>query len=93
MLVINSMHNLFEGLLQFHCCYILSIKENEGAEHDKVSASTEEVDIARNILDLLTSSNSAKGRIKTAALKTLCPERGISITQPGLQTTKKKLID
>ena len=92
MLVIDGMHNLFEGLVQFHCRYVLAINASE-AENEEIAPTESEMDEAKKVLDSPASSESAKGRIKMAVLKALCTERDVLPAQPGLRLTKRYLLN
>lgn len=90
MLIIDGMHNLFEGLVQFHCRSVLAINESEVETEDAVPTA-KELDNAKLLLNS-ASSASSKGRIKLHVLKALCRERGLSYERPGLRLTKKHML-
>lgn len=93
MLVIDGMHNLFEGLVQFHCRYILGINERDAeAEGDDSTPSEPVMDVARNILNSPTSSDGAKKAITKPVLIALCKERNLWPGQVGMRLKKRQLL-
>lgn len=91
MLIIDGMHNLFEGLVQFHCRSVLGINETT-AGNDDVVPTEKEMERAKLVLSSPGSTASAKGRIKLNVLKALCRERELLSQQPSLRLTKKHLL-
>ncbi|KZP02636.1 hypothetical protein FIBSPDRAFT_770421 [Athelia psychrophila] len=92
MLVIDGMHNLFEGLVQFHCRYVLGIDGSE-AETEETIPTTREIDGAKNILSSSRSSEAAKGRIKFHVLKAICREKGLLPEQSLSRLTKRFMLN
>lgn len=92
MLVIDGMHNLFEGLVQFHCRYVLGIDGSE-AETEETIPTTREIDGAKKILSSSRSSEAAKGRIKFHVLKAICREKDLLPEQSLSRLTKKIMLN
>jgi hypothetical protein len=95
--VIDGMHNLFLGLVQFHMRKVLGMNllgnvgdENE-SESDSLHEATPEAMIkARNIWAKgITSKNQLK-KVKMPALQELCKENGIPVKMPAGQQKLKR---
>lgn len=91
MLVIDGMHNLFEGLVQFHCRYILGINMTE-ADSEEVAPTPKEIESAKDLLASPLSSESAKGRLKFNVLKAICEERNLLPDKPTARMTKSLML-
>ena len=91
MLVMDGMHNLFEGLVQFHCRYVVGIDGSE-AENEEIIATPQEIDAAKKVLSSPTSSESAKWRIKLHVLKAICREQDLLSGKSRSRVTKKSLL-
>lgn len=92
MLVIDGMHNLFEGLVQYHCRYILGISEGDTVA-DMIPPTVKELEGAKKLLGSPKASESAKGRLKFNVLKALCQERDLLPDQQALRLTKKFMLN
>lgn len=91
MLVIDGMHNLFEGLVQLHCRYILCIDKAE-ADGEEVTATPEEIENAKDVLASPLSSKTAKDRLKLNVLKAICEERDLLPDKPPARMTKSLML-
>lgn len=92
MLVMDGMHNLFEGLVQYHCRNVLRIDE-AGAESEDTIPTTKEIEGAKKLLNSPKSSKNAKSRIKFHILKAICRERGLLPDRSVSRVTKKALLN
>jgi hypothetical protein len=90
MSVIDGMHNLFLGLVQFHVREVLGVDDAQSDENSTSRPVTEkELDDARR--GMAKSNLKAMGRARVATLKQLCVEKGIDLSSTR-RVKKKKLI-
>ena len=79
---VDTMHNLFLGLVQFHVREILGIDDAQGEEHRPVM--DQEVNCAKRAL--ATLNTKALGRVRIPVLRELCAQNGIDLGE------KKKIV-
>ena len=96
-LVIEGMHNLFEGLVPYHCRIVLGIdRPEERRRHQGKPANPPQLTAAHDLL----AKNPAPSRLSfekmtVAVLKVLCTERGLAlpVVDRGKQLSKSQIVD
>jgi hypothetical protein len=83
---VDTMHNLFLGLVQFHVREILGIDDAQAEEHRPVM--DQEINCAKRAL--ATLNTKALGRVRIPVLRELCAQNGIDLG--GKKKLKKKKI-
>jgi hypothetical protein len=80
---VDTMHNLFLGLVQFHVREVLGIDDAQAEEHRPVT--DEEMNIAKRAL--ATLNTKALGRVRIPVLRKLCAHKEIDL---GMKKKFKK---
>jgi Transposase family tnp2 len=80
MIVVDPMHNLFLGLVQFHCRQVLNLNDAPVARKDAESPSGDDLDRARIVFEN-NPTEKQLGRLKVSELRQLGKERGVVL--PG----------
>ncbi len=77
MIVVDSMHNLFLGLVHYHFRYVIGISEEDLAQGPIKLPTAEELAKATSLLRKPAASQSQLQQIRVPTLKTLCEKHNL----------------
>ena len=94
--IIDGMHNLFEGVVSYHCRIVLGIDCPDEQRRQEKPADPCQLAVARNLL--VRNSTPSWQSLETmtiAVLKVLCMERGIAlpVVGRGKRLKKAEIVD
>lgn len=89
MVVVDSMHNLFLGLVQFHFREVLAIDNSTSGAGAKGEWPVKEKALAKGRVAMSKSTPGALGRLTVPVLKALCVERGIDPQNGKTEAVRK----
>ena len=96
-LVIEGMHNFFEGLVPYHCRIVLGIDHPEECHcHQGKPANPPQLTVAHNLLAKYPAPSWLSFKKMTVVvLKVLCTERGLAspVVNRGKQLSKSQIVD
>jgi hypothetical protein len=89
--VVDGMHNIFEGLVAYHCCVVLGIDTPDAEPAEEKPADPRQVAAAIKLFEKGATHHTLE-RFTIPVLKALCFNNNISLPDVEGKTSKKSRI-
>ena len=90
-IVIDGMHNLFLGLVQHHCWFILGINTPIPASQERDLRNCD-IEALESSINPITFDDIQK-TLDIPILRVICADKGISVHGTGKQVTRAEMLD